>query len=129
MNWTPEFRGGDQIYGESIYTNRWEVFGVYQLPTREVINLQFSGNGHLQNSVYGDTKYLADQYIGFSQLTWDKPLKNHDLLTGLAYRYNFYDDNTPATLDAEAVNYSMMGLMLNLTTPTNSFTCIISTIS
>ena len=97
MDWTSEYRGGDEIYGESIYTSRWELFGTYQLPVHESINLQFSANGHNQNSVYGDTPYLADQYIGFGQLTWSKPLEKHDLLVGLAYRYTYYDDNTPAT--------------------------------
>src|SRR5690606_8383201 len=97
MDWTSEYRGGDEIYGESIYTSRWELFGTYQLPVHESINLQFSANGHNQNSVYGDTPYLADQYIGFGQSTWSKPLEKHDLLVGLAYRYTYYDDNTPAT--------------------------------
>src|SRR5690606_11698020 len=27
MNWTPKYRGGDDVYGESIYTSRWEAFG------------------------------------------------------------------------------------------------------
>src|SRR5690606_7605488 len=62
MGWTSEYRGGDEIYGESIYTSRWELFGIYQLPVEEMINFQFSANGHNQNSVYGDTPYLADQY-------------------------------------------------------------------
>src|SRR5690606_8394014 len=97
MNWSSEYRGGDEIYGESIYTSRWELFGVYQLPVEEAINFQFSTNGHNQNSVYGDTPYLADQYIGFGQFTWNKSLERHDLLVGLAYRYTSYDDNTPAT--------------------------------
>ena len=97
MNWSSEYRGGDEIYGESIYTSRWELFGVYQLPVEEAINFQFSTNGHNQNSVYGDTPYLADQYIGFGQFTWNKSLERHDLLVGLAYRYTYYDDNTPAT--------------------------------
>ncbi|WP_196888382.1 TonB-dependent receptor [Aureivirga sp. CE67] len=97
MNWEPKYRGGDEVYGESIYTSRWETFGIYQLPTEELINFQFSANGHNQNSVYGDTKYLADQYIGFGQLTWNKVLGKHDILTGVAYRYTYYDDNTPAT--------------------------------
>ena len=35
MQWTPEFRGGTEIYGESIYTRRWEVLGQYQLPIPE----------------------------------------------------------------------------------------------
>jgi len=100
MNWETKYRGGDEVYGESIYTSRWEFFGTYQLPAREKILFQFSTNGHKQNSVYGDTPYLADQYIGFGQLTWFKTLGKHDLLTGLTYRYTYYDDNTPATADA-----------------------------
>ena len=103
MNWTPAFRGGDEIYGESIFTDRWEVFGIYQLPVAETINFQFSANGHQQNSVYGDTPYLADQYIGFGQFTWNKSLGNkHNLLSGIAYRYTYYDDNTPATAEFDS---------------------------
>lgn len=98
INWNSNFRGGDSIYAESIYTNRWEFFGVYQLPLKEKINLSFSANGHAQNSVYGNTSFLANQYIGFGQLTWDKKVgKNHDFLIGGAYRYIYYDDNTPVT--------------------------------
>ncbi len=100
MQWTPEFRGGDEIYGESIYTRRWEVLGKYQLPLEEKMLLSLSYNDHHQNSVYGDLPYLADQRIGFGQLTWDKSLGGHDLLLGTALRYNYYDDNTTATADA-----------------------------
>ncbi|MER3376020.1 MAG: TonB-dependent receptor [Allomuricauda sp.] len=103
MQWTPEFRGGDEIYGESIYTRRWEVLGKYQLPLEEKFLLSFSYNDHNQNSVYGDTEYLADQRIGFAQLTWDKTAGNHDLLFGSAIRYNYYDDNTPATTEADNI--------------------------
>lgn len=97
LQWTPEFRGGDEIYGESIYTRRWEVLGKYQLPVEEQMMLSFSYNDHKQNSVYGDVPYLADQRIGFTQLTWDKNIGKHSLLAGTALRYNYYDDNTPAT--------------------------------
>jgi outer membrane receptor for ferrienterochelin and colicins len=102
MNWERKFRGGNEVYGESIYTSRWELFGNYQLPIKEKVTLQFSVNGHDQNSVYGSTSYLADQYIGFGQLIWNKQIKKHDFLAGLTYRYTYYDDNTPAT--ASAVN-------------------------
>ncbi|WP_290506425.1 TonB-dependent receptor [Algoriphagus sp.] len=101
MNWTPAFRGGDQLYGESIYTSRWEMFGNYELPTSEKLNFQFSANGHNQNSVYGDMVYLGDQKIAFGQLTWLKPIGKHQFLSGLAYRYTFYDDNTPATAGSD----------------------------
>ncbi|WP_088340174.1 TonB-dependent receptor [Robiginitalea sediminis] len=97
MQWTPANRGGDQVYGESIYTRRWEVLARYQLPTEEPLMLAVSYNDHDQNSVYGDTPYLAQQRIGFGQLTWDKTAGRHDLLAGLALRYTYYDDNTPAT--------------------------------
>lgn len=97
MDWTKEFRGGDSVYGESIYTKRWELFGVYQLPVKENVTFMFSANGHDQNSVYGDMPYLAQQYIGFGQMTWSKELKRNSLLMGAAFRYTYYDDNTPAT--------------------------------
>ncbi|MBU2948070.1 TonB-dependent receptor [Zobellia uliginosa] len=103
MQWTPEFRGGDEIYGESIYTRRWEVLGKYQLPIEEKVLFSFSYNDHNQNSVYGDVPYLADQRIGFGQFTWDKKLENHDILVGTALRYNYYDDNTTATVTADEV--------------------------
>lgn len=103
MRWTPAHRGGDELYGESIYTNRWETFGVYQLPVNELINFQFSANGHRQNSFYGVTPFNADQYIGFGQLTWNRKAgERHDLLLGAAMRYTFYDDNTPATGDTDS---------------------------
>ena len=103
LQWTPEFRGGDEVYGESIYTRRWEVLGKYQLPSKENLLLSFSYNDHSQNSVYGDVSYLADQRIGFTQLTWDKKLGRHDFLLGSALRYNFYNDNTTATVAADEV--------------------------
>ncbi|WP_406685442.1 TonB-dependent receptor [Seonamhaeicola sp. MEBiC1930] len=103
MQWKPSFRGGDDIYGESIYTTRYELIGNYQLPINEKVNFQFSYSDHDQNSVYGNTEYLAKQRIGFGQLIWDKPIKNHDLLFGLAARYNFYNDNTTATTEADKI--------------------------
>ncbi|MEN3323929.1 TonB-dependent receptor [Mariniflexile soesokkakense] len=103
MQWNPSFRGGDEIYGESIYTSRFEILGKYQLPIDEKVLFQFSYTDHDQNSVYGNVPYMAQQRIGFGQFTWDKTLKNHDLLLGTALRYNFYNDNTPATLVADNV--------------------------
>lgn len=97
MQWKKSDRGGDEVYGESIFTNRWELIGNYQLPVKEKLFLAFSYNKHDQDSRYGTTSYIAKQKIGFTQLTWDKQLANHDLLFGAALRYTFYDDNTPAT--------------------------------
>ncbi|TAF43178.1 MAG: TonB-dependent receptor [Sphingobacteriales bacterium] len=103
VRWTKQFRGGDSIYGESIYTKRWEIMGQYQLPLKEKILFAFSYNQHQQDSRYGTTIYDATQRIAFSQLTWDKTIYNHDLLLGTAFRHTFYDDNTPATASASKI--------------------------
>ncbi|WP_461790098.1 TonB-dependent receptor [Pedobacter sp.] len=104
MNWTKANRGGDEVYGESIYTKRWELLGNYQLPIRERMFFAFSLTNHQQDSRYGTTSYIAQQNISFAQLTWDKKLRNHDLLLGAAFRYTFYDDNTPATMSLNQIN-------------------------
>nr|WP_315253490.1 TonB-dependent receptor [uncultured Flavobacterium sp.] len=97
VRWEKKYRGGDEIYGESIYTKRGELLGSYQLPATEKLILSFSGTMHFQDSRYGTTSYVANQKIGFLQLTWDKKLGKNDLLTGIASRYTYYDDNTTAT--------------------------------
>lgn len=99
MQWHKGFRGGEEVYGESIYTKRWEVIGNYQLPVRERMFYAFSATGHHQDSYYGSTAYLATQKVLFSQLTWDKNIGKNSLLAGLAARYNYYDDNSTATFD------------------------------
>ncbi|MBL7706466.1 MAG: TonB-dependent receptor [Taibaiella sp.] len=104
MNWSRKYRGGDEVYGESIYTKRGELFGNYQLPVKEHLVFQFSANTHDQNSTYGNLFYLARQDVAFTQLTWNKTWGKHDLLSGLSYRYTYYDDNTPATADAQDIN-------------------------
>lgn len=98
--WNKSFRGGDSIYGESIYTKRWELIGNYQLPVSEKIFFSFSATSHDQDSYYGTTAYAGKQRIAFGQLLWDKPAGGaHHLLLGSAIRYTYYDDNSTATAD------------------------------
>ncbi|SEA16833.1 outer membrane receptor for ferrienterochelin and colicins [Flavobacterium gillisiae] len=104
LQWEKKYRGGNEVYGESIYTKRWELLGAYELPIAEKILFSFSYTDHDQNSVYGNIPYLAKQRIGFGQLTWDKKLSGHDLLFGTALRYQYYDDNTTATVE-EDINW------------------------
>ncbi len=118
LQWTPAFRGGDSIYGESVYTRRYEILGAYQLPVQEHIMLSYSYNDHSQNAAYGETLYKGQQRVAFGQLVWDKELSSqHKFLLGSAYRYTWYDDNTPATQRGEGaetenkpVNTSLPGL-------------------
>jgi outer membrane receptor for ferrienterochelin and colicins len=98
LQWTNAYKGSDQIYGESIYTQRVELIGSYQFNTALPLHLDYSYNYHLQDSYYGTTKYLANQQVAFTQLRWNKKLGKHDLLSGIPIRYVFYDDNTVGTL-------------------------------
>lgn len=108
MQWNKSFRGSNEVYGESIYTNRVEAFGTYQLPLKEQIFTQFSYNYHDQNSFYGNTPYQALQKVAFAQTYWDKKLGSHDIILGLTFKKTFYDDNTPGTLGSdEATNQPM----------------------
>ena len=92
MNWNKNYRGGDNIYGESIFTKRIELFGKYTF--NENLFFQFSFNNHNQNSIYGKTIFDANQSIGFGQLIWNKNFKSNDFIIGIAYRYTHYDDDT-----------------------------------
>jgi outer membrane receptor for ferrienterochelin and colicins len=104
MGWGKEWRGGDSIYGESIYTNRAELIGMYQLPMKEKIFTQWSYNWHDQDSWYGIIPYMARQQVAFGQMYWDKSLPGgHNALLGASYRYTIYDDNTPGTMSADGL--------------------------
>ena len=98
---TDDLRGSDQIYGESIYTNRFELMTEYR---PDGLNEQLRINGavtfHGQDSYYGTEWYDAQQSVVYSQATWDQSIgKNVRLLTGTTLRYETYNDNTPATSD------------------------------
>lgn len=108
MQWNKSYRGGSEVYGESIYTTRYELLGKYELPVPENITASFSYTNHDQNSVYGNTLFLAQQEIAYGQLTWDKQIGNHDLLIGTAFRYQYYDDNTTATPKSDKTKISSL---------------------
>lgn len=112
MNWTPIYRGGNQVYGESIYTKRYELLGSYQLPTSENLITSFSYNYHDQDSRYGDRSFIAHQQIAFGQLRWDRKLGAHDLLAGASLRYTNYVDNTSATQPGDPSSFRLRNTWL-----------------
>lgn len=61
MQWNKQWRGTDSIYGESIFTGRYEVIAKYQLPLKERFFYNISFNNHDQNSYYGTVKFNAQQ--------------------------------------------------------------------
>ncbi|MGA9270444.1 MAG: TonB-dependent receptor [Lutimonas sp.] len=92
-----QLRGDDEIYGESVYTNRVELFGTYALNTSKSMKVDYSLSNHLQDSYYGSDRYEASQQIAFANFTWSFDHKNHDFLVGSTIRYDAYDDSTVAT--------------------------------
>ncbi len=99
LNFNESWAGSDSVYGEQIETRRLEVLG--QIPfllKKETFRLQFSASSHYQDSWYGTMSYIGTQHIAFSQLLWNKKLSaRHELSSGAAFRYTWYDDNTTAT--------------------------------
>jgi outer membrane receptor for ferrienterochelin and colicins len=95
LAWEPAFRGGDSVYGESIYTRRAELIGTWDLGRG--FRADLSASDHRQDAAYGTTPYIADQQIGFGQVRWSGVQHQHTLLAGLACRWQRYDDNSPAT--------------------------------
>lgn len=104
LQWTPAFRGSDQIYDESIYTQRAELIGNYQFNTAAPFFFDYSYNYHKQDSYYGIVKYFATQQVAFAQVRWSQKLGRHDLLTGIPIRYINYDDNTVGTSRGDGAN-------------------------
>ena len=90
-------RGSEKIYGESIYTYRFELFGKYEFDFIEDFEVNYSYSKHDQNSYYGSDYYVAKQDIFFTQFTLSKKYNKHDFLYGLSLKNNLYDDNTIAT--------------------------------
>ncbi|MCU0431167.1 MAG: TonB-dependent receptor [Cytophagaceae bacterium] len=107
LQWKPSFRGTDSIYGESIYTARYELLAKYQLPLSSMrVFYNQSTNWHQQNSVYGNSLFLASQAISFHQLYWDiAGGPGHDALLGITLRYTYQRDNTPASFDSLSNQY------------------------
>jgi outer membrane receptor for ferrienterochelin and colicins len=102
LQWNRNYRGSDVYYGESIYTNRWEVIGTQSLNSNTAID--YSYNYHLQDSYYGTVKYKADQHVAFAQMRWNRKMGAHTLLAGLPIRFIYYDDNTPGTAELSGDN-------------------------
>ncbi|MBI5404228.1 MAG: TonB-dependent receptor [Ignavibacteriae bacterium] len=104
MNWDAGLhRGGNVVYGESIYTNRQEFIGKINKKISDKVRLEsnFSQFYHNQNSFYGTTKYNAGQFSIYGDaLLFHKFSDNNSFIFGGGYKHEDYDDNTPATGDS-----------------------------
>jgi len=97
-NFEPSFRGSDEVYGESIRTNRVELVGTYHLAPEQGVKVDGAFNWHDQDSFYGSDHYQAQQTTAFAQLLAPVTLGDaHSLRLGGALRVQRYDDNTGST--------------------------------
>lgn len=119
-----DLRGSSSIYGESIYTNRFEVFGSYELPWIDNLKLDYSASSHRQDSYYGADYYQASQNILFTNLIWNNSIKNHQVITGLTNRLQSYDDNTVATTSGADEQYIPGIFVQDEWAITNNFTLL-----
>lgn len=100
LQWTPQDKGSDSVYGESVNTRRLEVIGSVRPGFLPNWRLDFSANNHQQNSYYGIVNYRAGQQVLFSNLIWDKALNRRNrLLIGSTNKYVIYQDNTASATD------------------------------
>lgn len=88
-NYNSDLRGSTEIYGESIFTNRFELFGTYELPVEPQLHVDASFTYHDQDSYYGEYHYVADQQTLFSNFIWTKDFDlNSGMIIGLSTRYD-----------------------------------------
>lgn len=103
QNFQESFRGSDEVYGESIRTNRVEMVGTYHLAPEQGVKIDGAFNLHDQDSFYGDESYRARQTTAFAQLLYPVALNDRNALRlGTALRMQRYDDNTGSTGDYDA---------------------------
>jgi len=105
LKWQRKYRGGDEIYGESIFTNRIEGIAHYGWKiTDRLVEADFSYNYHQQDSYYGNVSYDASQHTTFGQLRTEWIMNKMRILSGVPIRVIRYDDNTPATSELAGGN-------------------------
>lgn len=95
--WRPADRGSSAVYGESIRTYRAELLGTARGGSASSpFRLDMSANFHHQNSVYGETPYLATQRVAFAQGVWSPQVGRHGVTAGGTLRLQQYRDSTRA---------------------------------
>ncbi len=104
LQYRRNMRGTDERYAETITTNRLELMGNFALPIRKTdLNLMFGFSNHSGNAFYGQTKFNHTERNGYVQMVYDNKVgKISDLMLGVVYRFNYYDDNLLTTFDTTA---------------------------
>jgi outer membrane receptor for ferrienterochelin and colicins len=95
--WRPSDRGSSTVYGEQVRTLRGEMLAAWRTgPVSAPVRVDFAAHWHQQNSMYGDTPYLATQQVAFVQGIWSPRLGAHETTFGATLRQQLYRDSTRA---------------------------------
>jgi outer membrane receptor for ferrienterochelin and colicins len=103
-NFQPSFRGSEDIYGESIITERYTFFASLNSKDMKYGKLDLSTSLYSQDSYYGSDHYQASQDLFWANYIYPISTENHTLLLGGTARYSTYNDNTQATVDANGID-------------------------
>lgn len=95
---THAYRHSKDRYVESIFTNRAEWLMKYNPAQVKPLQLWWSSSWHSQNSIYGEDFFHAIQRIAQLQALWIDKSDRIDYTLGSALRYQYYNDNTTATI-------------------------------
>jgi outer membrane receptor for ferrienterochelin and colicins len=89
-----QWLGSDSVYGESIRTNRFEVYGNFLLPIKkENVSVQVSYTDHKQEAWYGYRPFNNQERNGRVQLLYDNRVGGiSDLMIGAMYKLYWYKD-------------------------------------
>lgn len=106
--WTAAHRGSDSVYGEYIETRRIALIGAVRPWLDRPLRLDLAVSTHDQDSWYGVTRFAAEQATAFVQGSWAPTLGRHRPVVGATFRWQRYDDASPAT--AEPDRRTIVGL-------------------
>ena len=95
LGYSRQWLGSDSVYGESIRTSRFEIYGNFLLPIqKENVSVQVSYSDHKQDSWYGISPFNNHERNGRIQFLYDNKVGGiSDLMVGAMYKLYWYRDN------------------------------------
>jgi outer membrane receptor for ferrienterochelin and colicins len=102
--------GGSDVYGQSVQINQPEMWAKtgYRFNKNQRIAILASGFLQDQRSFFGTTRYQAQQANFYANIQFEQTYKQHDLKTGVSYRYLNLSEDLSFTEDP--LNRSYAGL-------------------
>lgn len=81
--------GSSEVYGQQVQMVQPTLYqkSGYRFSDDRAITLHTALTAQDQDTWYGETRYLAQQWIGYANLQLEQNWDNHALKTGLSYRY------------------------------------------